>query len=124
MAVDHGVTDSAPVGIEDAEHVARVMSALATASRVRILAHLRQGPASVGELAASVELAQPAVSQHLRILRDLGIVTADRNGRRTVYDLYDDHVLSLLDEALSHVDHVRAGEPAPSLVHPSAQPEK
>lgn len=116
MVVDHGV--STPVGIEDAQQVARVMSALATASRVRILAHLRLGPCSVGELATSVELAQPAVSQHLRILRDLGIVSSSRSGRRTVYSLYDDHVQSLLDEALRHVDHVRADDPA----HPTNQP--
>lgn len=122
MAVDHGVTVSTPVGIQDAQEVARVMSALATASRVRILAHLRLGPCSVGELASSVELAQPAVSQHLRILRDLGIVSGSRSGRRTVYSLYDDHVQSLLDEALRHVDHVRADDPAVHLAHSSDQP--
>ncbi len=112
MAINHGVTGSTPVGVEDAEHVARVMSALATASRVRILAHLRRGPCSVGDLALTIEMAQPAVSQHLRILRDLGLVTGSRSGRKTLYGLHDDHVQSLLDEALRHVDHVRAGDSA------------
>ena len=119
MQMSHGVTGFTPVGIEDAAQVARVMSALASASRVRILAHLRRGPSSVGDLASSIALAQPAVSQHLRILRDLGIVTGSRSGRKTVYSLYDDHVQSLLDEALRHVDHVRSGDSAINLVHPS-----
>ncbi len=118
MPTIHGVTSATPVGVQDAEQVAKVMSALATASRVRILAHLRLGPCSVGDLASTVEMAQPAVSQHLRILRDLGLVTGSRRGRMTVYSLYDDHVRSLLDEALRHVAHVRAGDSAarPSTV--------
>ncbi|MEJ7689358.1 MAG: metalloregulator ArsR/SmtB family transcription factor [Nocardioidaceae bacterium] len=113
MAKDHGVVAGTPVGAEDAERVARVMSALATGSRVRILAHLRQGPCSVGELTAGVEMAQPAVSHQLRILRDLGLVVGARRGRNTVYGLYDAHVRSLLDEALRHVEHQRAGHAEP-----------
>lgn len=109
MAKDHGVAAATPIGLGDAERVARVMSALATTSRVRILAHLRLGPCSVGELTASVEMAQPAVSHQLRILRDLGLVVGTRRGRNTVYGLYDTHVRSLLDEALRHVEHQRAG---------------
>lgn len=109
MAKDHGVTATTSVDAEDAEQVARLMSALATASRVRILAHLRRGPRSVGELTEAIEMAQPAVSQQLRILRDLGLVVGTRQGRNTVYSLYDGHVQSLLDEALRHIEHLRAG---------------
>ena len=39
----------------------------------------------------------------------LGFVTGQREGRRVVYDLYDDHVAHLLDEAISHVEHVQLG---------------
>src|ERR687884_449926 len=45
MSEAHGVGSSTPVSAEDARHVARVMAALATPSRVRILAHLRAGAA-------------------------------------------------------------------------------
>ena len=109
MARVHGVTPSTPVGAADAEQIARVMSALSTGSRVRILAHLRQGTCSVGDLTTAVEMAQPAVSHQLRILRDLGLVVSSRRGRNTVYGLHDAHVRSLLDEALRHLDHLRAG---------------
>lgn len=108
MGTAHGVSSSTPVSADAAEHVARVMAALATASRVRILARLRQGACTVGELSAAVEMAQPAVSHQLRILRDLDLVVGRRNGRQVVYDLHDSHVASLLDEALRHIVHLRA----------------
>jgi len=111
MGRTHGVTSTTTVGTRDAEQVARLMSALATASRVRILALLREAPCPVGELADSLEMTQPAVSQQLRILRDLGLVIGTRHGRNTVYGLHDEHVQSLLDEALRHIQHRRAADP-------------
>ena len=113
MGHAHGVSPSTPVSAEDARHVARVMSALATPSRVRILAHLREGESTVGDLAAAVEMEQPAVSHQLRILRDLGLVLGSRTGRHVIYGLYDPHVATLLDEALRHIDHLRAGAAEP-----------
>jgi len=89
--------------------VAATMQALATASRVRILGRLRSGPLSVGELAHAVEMDPSAVSQQLRVLRHLGFVVGRREGRRVLYDLHDDHVADLLDEAISHVEHVQLG---------------
>jgi DNA-binding transcriptional ArsR family regulator len=89
--------------------VADTMQALATPSRVRILGRLRAGAASVNELAEAVEMESSAVSHQLRLLRHLGFVVGRRDGRRVVYDLYDDHVAHLLDEAVSHVEHVQLG---------------
>jgi|GEM_PF-1187689 DNA-binding transcriptional ArsR family regulator len=89
--------------------VAATMQALATASRVRILGRLRGGPLSVGELAEAVDMDPSAVSQQLRVLRHLGFVVGRREGRRVLYDLHDDHVADLLDEAISHVEHVQLG---------------
>jgi DNA-binding transcriptional ArsR family regulator len=119
MGFAHGVSSSTPVTADDARHVARVMGALATPSRVRILARLREGPCTVGELTEAVEMEQPAVSHQLRILRDLGLVQGSRTGRHVIYGLYDSHVASLLDEALRHIEHLRAGasdaSPAPVI---------
>ena len=50
-----------------------------------------------------------AVSHQLRLLRHLRFVVGRRDGRRVVYDLYDDHVAHLLEEAISHVEHVQLG---------------
>lgn len=110
----HGVRDRAGVGhlnVETAAQVAVTMQALATPSRVRILAELRERPCAVGELASATEMEQSAVSHQLRLLRHLGLVVGDRQGRRIVYRLHDDHVGVLLAEAIFHVEHVRLGKP-------------
>jgi len=109
MGLAHGVSSSTPVTADDARRVARVMGALGTPSRVRILGRLRESPCSVGELALAVEMEQPAVSHQLRILRDLGLVLGSRAGRQVIYALYDTHVAALLDEALRHIEHLRGG---------------
>jgi DNA-binding transcriptional ArsR family regulator len=49
------------------------------------------------------------VSHQLRMLRHLGLVAGTRNGKTTVYALYDDHVARLLDEAVYHSEHLRFG---------------
>lgn len=85
------------------------MQALSTPSRVRILGHLRQAPSSVGDLAEAIGMEQSAVSHQLRLLRHLGLVVGDRQGRRVVYALHDPHVAVLLDEAVFHVEHLRLG---------------
>jgi len=113
MGQAHGVSSTTPVTADDARHVARIMGALSTPSRVRILGRLREGPCAVGDLAAAVEMEQPAVSHQLRILRDLGLVLGSRNGRHVIYGLYDPHVATLLDEALRHIEHLRAGAADP-----------
>ena len=89
--------------------LADTMQALATPSRVRILGRLRARASSVNELAEAVGMEPSAVSHQLRLLRHLRFVVGRRDGRRVVYDLYDDHVAHLLDEAISHVEHVELG---------------
>jgi DNA-binding transcriptional ArsR family regulator len=85
------------------------MQALATPSRVRILARLREGGCSVNELAEAVEMEPSAVSHQLRLLRHLGLVIGERSGRTVVYALHDSHVADLIDQAVWHVEHVRLG---------------
>ena len=85
------------------------MQALAAPSRVRILGRLSAGGCSVNDLADAVGMEPSAVSHQLRLLRHLGLVVGHRDGRRVVYDLYDDHVGEMLEQAISHVEHVRAG---------------
>lgn len=89
--------------------IAAAMRALATPSRVRILLRLRDEPCGVTRLAREIGMEQSAVSHQLRMLRDLGLVVGIRDGRVVQYALHDDHVAGLLDEAISHTDHVRLG---------------
>lgn len=117
MGETHGVTSGTAITAEAAKQVARVMAGLGTASRVQILGRLRESACSVGELTMAVQMAQPAVSHQLRILRDLNLVVGVRTGRRTIYGLHDPHVAVLLEEALRHIEHLRArgADPAPPV---------
>ncbi len=115
--MSHGTDEDLQFLASDTAHtVAETMAALATPSRVRILSRLAAGPCSVGQLAEDLEIAQPAVSQQLRVLRHLGLVVGARDGRHTIYALYDDHVRSLLTEAVSHTEHLRLGLAAHPLL--------
>jgi ArsR family transcriptional regulator, nickel/cobalt-responsive transcriptional repressor len=105
-ATNHPGTGGGPLTQSSAQEVARLMGALSTASRVRILARLRIEPCTVGELSLAVEMEQPAVSHQLRVLRDMGLVVGNRTGRHVVYGLFDSHVAALIDEALRHIEHV------------------
>ncbi|GAA3661109.1 ArsR family transcriptional regulator [Lentzea atacamensis] len=107
--IDGRSTPPAQLDAESAATVAATLQALATPSRLRILTRLRHGACSVGELADAVEMEQSAVSHQLRLLRALGLVTGTRQGRSIVYNLYDNHVAMLLDEAVYHIEHLGLG---------------
>lgn len=92
-----------------ASTVAATLQALATPSRLHILARLQEGPSSVGDLAEAVDMEASACSHQLRLLRNLGLVTGERRGRSIIYALHDHHVAELLDQALHHVEHLRLG---------------
>jgi DNA-binding transcriptional ArsR family regulator len=104
-----------PLAVEVAEQ----MQALGTASRLRILASLRTGALSVGELAADIGMEQSAVSHQLRVLRHLGWVAGERQGRRIVYALHDDHVAELLDQSMFHIEHLRLAAAQPRMADAS-----
>jgi DNA-binding transcriptional ArsR family regulator len=64
-----------------------VLTALADPTRRSIVERLAEGPAPVGELARSVPVSRPAVSQHLKVLKDAGLVSVTEVGSRRVYAL-------------------------------------
>jgi DNA-binding transcriptional ArsR family regulator len=109
----HGVEGHAAASAEldahTAKAVATTMQALATPSRLLILGRLRQGPSTVGQLSEAVGMEQSAVSHQLRLLRNLGLVEGEREGRSIRYALYDNHVAELLDQAIFHTEHLRLG---------------
>jgi ArsR family transcriptional regulator, nickel/cobalt-responsive transcriptional repressor len=111
MSMSHGSEsdDLTFLSTQTARSVAETMQALATPSRVRILSRLGVGACSVGELAGDVGMELSAVSQQLRVLRHLGLVVGERDGRQVIYALHDDHVRALLSEAVSHTEHLRLG---------------
>lgn len=110
----HGVdgrTSRARLDAATAKTVASTLQALATPSRLLILATLQEGPQSVGDLVEAVGMEQSAVSHQLRLLRTMGLVDSERHGRSIVYSLFDEHVAELIDQAIYHAEHVRLGAP-------------
>src|SRR5438270_1691551 len=63
----------------------RMVSALAGPARLSVLEKLRDGPRSVGEIAKDMPVSRPAVSQHLKVLKDVGLVGDRSVGTRRIY---------------------------------------
>jgi len=63
------------------------MNALGDATRRRIFERIRQGPCSVTELVDIVSVSQPAVSQHLKVLREAQLVSVVKQGQKRIYQL-------------------------------------
>jgi ArsR family transcriptional regulator, nickel/cobalt-responsive transcriptional repressor len=75
------------------------MFALSAPSRVQIVACLLDGPLAVKEITALLGMEQSAVSHQLRVLREAGLVTAERRGKHRVYAISTDAVRDLLTAA-------------------------
>jgi DNA-binding transcriptional ArsR family regulator len=63
------------------------LAALADPTRRAVFERLRGGPASVSEIAARLPVSRPAVSQHLKVLKEAGLVRDEADGTRRVYEL-------------------------------------
>jgi DNA-binding transcriptional ArsR family regulator len=71
------------------------LKALAEPRRQAILRLVRAGPRSVGEIARHVDITQQAVSQHLQVLRDAGLVAVRQDGTRRLYAIRPEGLASL-----------------------------
>lgn len=76
---------------------AEMCSALADSSRILILYALAESPLNVNDLAHQVGISQPAASRHLKVLRERGIVRAQRQGANVTYTLEDLRLIQALD---------------------------
>lgn len=76
---------------------AHLCSGLADPTRIMILYTLEDGPHTVTEIVEALELPQPTISRHLKILRDAGLVISQRNGQYVHYSLKDARVIEALN---------------------------
>jgi DNA-binding transcriptional ArsR family regulator len=81
-----------------------LLRALAAPVRIAILLQLQQEPRCVHELVDALGVAQPLVSQHLRVLKSAGVVRGERHGREVVYRLVDEHLAHIVADAVAHVE--------------------
>lgn len=82
---------------------AQLFKVLGSESRLGLLRVIEREPRTVGALAEATGLSQPLVSQHLRTLRQTGLVIAERRGKEVIYQVADRHVSHVIADALAHV---------------------
>ncbi len=80
-----------------------LLRALAAPVRIAIVLQLRNADRCVHELVDTLDVAQPLISQHLRVLKTAGVVQGERRGREVVYRLVDDHLAHIVVDAVAHV---------------------
>lgn len=88
-----------------------LLKALASSVRLATIVELGQGPRCVHELqttleASGREVSQPLLSQHLRVLRGAGLVATTRRGTEITYQLADNHVGHIVNDAIRHSKEV------------------
>jgi ArsR family transcriptional regulator, zinc-responsive transcriptional repressor len=79
-----------------------LLRAIGSTTRLAIIRELSKGERCVHELVDSLHLAQPLVSQHLRVLRSERLVTGTRRGKEVAYRLVDTHIARIVDDAVRH----------------------
>jgi DNA-binding transcriptional ArsR family regulator len=94
-----GSGDTSLIDGAAASLIADAMFALSAPSRVQILGSLIGGPLAVGDITVLLGMEQSAVSHQLRVLREAGLVDAERRGKRRVYTISGDAVRELLTAA-------------------------
>ncbi len=85
------------------ELIARRFRAIAEPMRIRLLDRLRDGEATVGELADAVGASQQNVSKHLAVLADAGILGRRKEGNHVHYRIVDEGVLTLCEDVCGSV---------------------
>jgi ArsR family transcriptional regulator len=89
------------------EALAETFRVLGDPTRVRILDALSAGELCVCDIASLVGMSESAVSHQLRLLRGMRLVRPRRAGRLVYYAVDDQHILELLNQALTHVEEPR-----------------
>ncbi len=81
----------------------KVFEALASTPRRKILAYLAHAELSAGEIASRFEMSKPAVSQHLSVLENAGLVASDKRGQFVFYRLVADNLANTLNSYVQEV---------------------
>jgi len=84
---------------------AELLKVLSSPVRLGVILQLEaHGEQCVHELVASLEVTQPLMSQHLRILRSANLIVGRRDGKEMRYSITDDHVIHIVRDAIRHAE--------------------
>ncbi len=87
-----------------------VFHALSDTIRLEIICYLRDGEKCVCEIVPHLDLIQPLVSRHLKILKDAGIVRCRKDGTKRMYSIVDQRIFGVVDALTSELVNVLAKE--------------
>ena len=96
MTIDFTKELAAPMELLQAQRLAELLQALGDPTRLQILSALGTACVPVGAIVAATRLPQPAISHHLRILRDRGLVISERRGPFVYYCTASDAVATAI----------------------------
>lgn len=86
--------------------IAELFKGFADVTRIQILTLLLDGEMCVNDIAQAVELSQSAISHQLRLLKQMHLIKYRRDGKNILYSLADDHVQTIIQMGLEHIEHV------------------
>ncbi len=86
----------------------KVFEALASTPRRKILAYLSEAELTAGEIASRFSMSKPAISKHLAVLENAGLVTSDKRGQFVHYALVRDNLVNTLNSFVQNVCPVSA----------------
>jgi DNA-binding transcriptional ArsR family regulator len=97
---------------------ANICSAISEPNRILLLYEIHEEPRNVNSLAESVGISQPAASRHLKVLKERGLINAQRDGNQVIYTLADDRIIKalnllrqlMLDNLAQRADLVKANQ--------------
>jgi DNA-binding transcriptional ArsR family regulator len=89
------------------DETSELFRALASPVRIALVNELADGEQCVHELVERLDIPQPLISQHLRVLRGADLVEGVRRGREVAYQLTDEHVAHIVQDAVRHAQESR-----------------
>jgi ArsR family transcriptional regulator len=76
---------------------ANICSAISEPNRIHLLYAIHEEPRNVNNLAETVNISQSAASRHLKVLKERGLIIAQRDGNQVIYQLADERIINALD---------------------------
>jgi ArsR family transcriptional regulator len=87
---------------EEVDSMVELFKAFGDKTRYRIISMLAAHKMTVNEIASQLDVSQPAISHQLTVLRHAGLVIGERKGLFVVYQLADQHIITILQQAREH----------------------
>ena len=95
----------------------KVFDALASPARRQMLAYLSEDEMSAGEIAARFQMSKPAISKHLQILENAGLVTSEKRGQFVWYSISRDTLTGVIARFMQRVAPVAEAPPVKGTTH-------